>query len=88
MSIWHSLLILPGAAIAAITSLQNVVHEHRSGSLRPKLLFWIVPGWTSERRASPFIYWIGIALDWFQVIFFTLLTLVTAAYVLQGFAAS
>jgi hypothetical protein len=88
MPIWLSLLIMFGAAIAAITSLENVVHEHRSGSLRPKLLFWVLPGWTSDRRVSPLAYWIGIAMDWFRVGFFALMSLVAAAYALRGFAAS
>lgn len=88
MPIWLSLVILLGAAIAAATSLANVVHEHRFGRLRPKLLFWVVPGWTSERHVSPLAYWVGIALDWFKVGFFAVVTVVSAMFGLQAFIPS
>ena len=80
---WISLILLCGAAIASLTSLQNLVHELRSGSLRPKLLFWVVPGWNSKRRESPSAYWIGIATGSFRTCLFGIMALAAAA-ALQG----
>jgi hypothetical protein len=88
MPIWLSLLITIGAAIIPVTSAQNIVHELRSGSLRPKLLFWVLPGWTSKRHGSPQGYWLGIVMDIFRTCFFGAVCVVAAALARQGFFAS
>ena len=84
MPIWLSFLILLFGSVVAVTSLQNIIYELRTGELRPKLLFWSVPGWIANRAASPFSYWFGIALDGFRAAFFAALALVAAAFALQG----
>ena len=88
ISVWLSLLITVGAAILAMTSAQNILHELRSGSLRPKLLLWILPGWTSKRHGSPQAYWFGIVMGIFRTCLFGVVSVVAAAFARQDFFAS